>query len=383
VAIYIVTGKLGGGKTLAAVSKINSAISDGRRVATNLDLSLLALPAVTRSTRQVDVQRVPDRPTADHIRSIGFGIRGVHSLSEARQAYQENKFGILVLDECGTWLNSREWQEEGRRDLINFLLHIRKHLWDVYLIIQDVSMLDKQARKALAEHVVYCRRMDRIAIPFLGTVVGWFTGDRVKLPKFHLAIVKYGDQPQSITVDKWWFRGNDLYDAYDTTQVFLDDYPHGLYSVLPPWYQYRRSLTEWDWKKYMRLTHVYLRQYSRTMLATAGVLLGAALAAAFSPDPAPPEPQPVEAMDITSVQEFVGSSAADAHELAEPKLIDMLRFDSFYSGVGQTEEVFLTNGVKKFDTFTLGAMGYRLSKTGNCRWRLDSPDGSKLIRCTD
>ena len=39
-AVYVVTGKLGAGKTLVAVGKIKDKLNQGCKVATNLDLNL-------------------------------------------------------------------------------------------------------------------------------------------------------------------------------------------------------------------------------------------------------------------------------------------------------------------------------------------------------
>jgi len=382
-AIYIITGKLGGGKTLAAVSKINDAIGRGHRVATNLDLDLVELPACTRSSKSCRVVRVPDRPSVDDIGAIGFGIEGVNSLADARRSYDESKFGLLVLDECGTWLNSREWQAEGRRELINYLLHIRKYLWHVYFIIQDVSALDKQARKALAEHVVYCRRMDRIAVPIIGTVVGWFWGDRLKLPQMHLAIVKYGDQPQSMTVDKWWYKGSDLFRAYDTTQVFMDDYEHGVYSLLPPWYKYRKSLVSWSWRNRMRLTQIYLRQYSRTVLLAAGVFLGAVGLSAIGGDGPEIIDAAIAAPVVTDENQpeipALGASRAEAQGVLP--LVYRLRFDGLYSPPGRAERVFFSDGEKRYSRWALLARGVTIAKVENCRWRLDQGPDVTIVGC--
>ena len=42
-SVYCVTGKLGNGKTLVSVGRIRDALKKGLRVATNLDINLLAL----------------------------------------------------------------------------------------------------------------------------------------------------------------------------------------------------------------------------------------------------------------------------------------------------------------------------------------------------
>lgn len=381
-SIFIVTGKLGGGKTLAAVSKINDALGEGRRVATNLDLTLSQFPSCNHKTKSARVIRVPDRPSVADIQSIGFGMEGVRNLADARRLYDEKRFGILVLDECGTWLNSRDWQADGRRELINFLLHIRKHLWDVYLIIQDISMLDKQARKALAEHCVYCRRMDRMNIPLMGTLSKMLLGKSLKFPKWHVGHVKYGDQPQSLTVDKWWYKGRELYTAYDTTQVFADDYPHGCYSMLPPWYWYQSGFVAWNWRKIMQLTKIYLRQYSRTILLAAGVFAGASVAHAFAPEKQSATPTPV-AVEIDQASGSLPGSVANGQG-ATPALplVYRLRITSFASDNFGTRVRF-SDGFTEYSPDALQAIGISAARTGRCRYRLDYGMYTALLDCVD
>ena len=115
-AVYFVTGKLGGGKSCACVARIQEYLKGGRRVATNLDLYLENLVSPWR--KNIDVMRLPDKPSALDLDAIGLGYDG---------DYQgENKNGAVVLDECGTWFNSRTWNEAGRAQLIDWMAHARK-----------------------------------------------------------------------------------------------------------------------------------------------------------------------------------------------------------------------------------------------------------------
>ena len=244
-AVYFITGKLGSGKTLVSVGKIRDALREGRKVATNLDLRLEHLAG--KQAKKATVYRLPDKPVAHDMFALGSG----------NTSYDEEKNGLIVLDECGTWFNSRDWQDKSRKALIDWLLHARKLGWDILFIIQDVSMIDKQARKSICEHVVYCRRLDRLAIPVLDMLAKLVRKKGIPKPKLHLAIVKYGDLPNSLTVDKWLYRGTDLYPCYDTKQAFIDDYPHSLYQVLPPYYSHGRYSVPLNWKNLMRMTKIY------------------------------------------------------------------------------------------------------------------------------
>ena len=120
--VYFVTGKLGSGKSLVSVGKIRDYLIAGRRVATNLDLYLDEMFTHNKSP----VSRLPDKPRIEDMLALGDGYE-----SENARDNDESHYGLIVLDECGTWLNSREWNDKGRRALIDWFLHARKRRWDV------------------------------------------------------------------------------------------------------------------------------------------------------------------------------------------------------------------------------------------------------------
>ncbi|UQG55513.1 MULTISPECIES: zonular occludens toxin domain-containing protein [unclassified Marinobacter] len=272
-AVYFVTGKLGSGKTLASVGKIRDALIEGRPVATNLELRLNKL--IGPNAKKTVVYRLPDKPTVRDMIAIGSG----------NLTYDESKNGVIVLDECGTWFNSRDWQDRDRRPLIDWLLHARKLGWDIIFIIQDVSMIDKQARKSVGEFVVYCRRLDRLKYPLADKLCKFVTNKEIPKPQIHMGIVKYGDLPNSLKVDTWWYRGIDLYPAYDTKQMFTDDYAHGIYQMLPPYYTHGRYACKKTWRFFMRLTKIYLKRLSKVAALIGGLLAGVALASVMQPEP--------------------------------------------------------------------------------------------------
>lgn len=229
--VYIVTGKLGSGKSLCTVGRIQDYLNQDRHIATNLDLKLENL--VNPFAKKTTVYRVPDRPTVDDLENLPRPYEG---------KYDEKKTGLIVLDECGTWFNTRNYRDKGRTELIDKLLHIRKAGWDVMFIIQHIEMMDKQVREGLGEHIVYCKRMDRLMIPFVGPLLKLF-GLNVRPPRIHMAIVKYGAGEAAPVVDRWIYQGKDLYDAYETEQIFTSNSCQ-LNSVLPPNYVYGRYTNE-------------------------------------------------------------------------------------------------------------------------------------------
>jgi hypothetical protein len=260
--VYFITGKLGGGKSLCAVGRIRDYLNKGSIVATNLDLKLEKMLPTT--AKNPVVYRIPDKPCLEDLEAIGIGNKD----------YDESKNGLLVLDECGTWFNSRSWADKERQSIINWFLHARKLGWDILFIIQDISIVDKQARLALAEHVVYCRRMDRVSLPIVGGLIQALTGIRLTLPRAHLAIVKYGDSQTSLIVDRWLYRGKNLYRAYDTKQIFSETYDSKVYQYLPPYHVKGRYQVLRDGYFYMRMTKIYLKRFSKSVVLGAGLVAG-------------------------------------------------------------------------------------------------------------
>lgn len=349
---YVVTGKLGAGKTLVAVGKIKDKLSRGCKVATNLDIHLHKL--VGEKARNVRLYRIPDKPTLPDLESIGKG----------NDSYDEDKNGLLVLDECGTWFNSRSWADKSRQSVINWFLHARKLGWDIMFLIQDVSIMDKQARLALAELVVYCRRLDRVTLPIVGSIYSMFVGSKLPLPKLHVGIVKYGDAQSALVVERWTYRGRDLYSSYDTKQAFSDHYEHGTYSLLPPWYTHGMFRVPRDGDYYVRMTKIYWKRFNRPFLALCSFALGIAASASVL---------------MASTQEPDSALV----EVVEETPLDMSRFDGArivgYSRLGnvQSYRVLDADGVE-VTSADLRKLGYRQSFAGACSLTVSNNGGENV-----
>lgn len=250
-AVYAITGKLGSGKGKGGVDQIRRYLREGRRVATNCDLFLEHLmPDSDRSA----VLRIPDKPSHVDLYMIGSGNRfiefepGVNVVKgqfvsaapspRILKGFDERFNGALLLDECGSWLNTRNFQDAGRAQLLEWAIHARKYGWDVFFVMQNISQVDKQLRESLLEYVVRMNRLDRMKIPFLSAFLKAFTAGALdgSLPRLHVGVVRLGSAPDAMVVDRWVFRGDDLNNAYSTTQVFSDSYPHGVHSLLSSWH---------------------------------------------------------------------------------------------------------------------------------------------------
>lgn len=219
---FAVHGKLGSGKTKYAVWCIRSALESGRRVAGNVNVRLDRLT----SRRAAWYTRVPDKPTARDLEALGHGNP---------ESFDEDRNGVLVLDELATWLNARSFADPARRGVLEWLVHSRKFGWDVYFLMQHPGQVDKQVREPLLEYSVAMRKLDRVRLP----LVGWLmqrVGLRGTYPRgTHWASVRLMDTPGMI-VDSVVFKGADLHEAYDTRQAFVADAEACTYTQLHPLY---------------------------------------------------------------------------------------------------------------------------------------------------
>lgn len=250
--IYLITGKLGAGKGVSAVGRMRDLLVEGRRVATNIDLRLEHLVGPLAKTPRV--VRLPDKPRVEHLEMIGQG----------NDSYDEAKNGAIVLDEMSTILNARNWQDKRQRQLIDWLVHSRKKGWDVYFICQNIVQIDREVREALVEYLVECRRLDRLKIPFVSGFLDTLSLGRIKLklPKLHIAKVLYGTEFNAPTADRWVTRGTDVYQAYDTRQVFAENPDQAPFSYLPPWLTHGRLMPQKvkgaaaQWEEKRRITRL-------------------------------------------------------------------------------------------------------------------------------
>lgn len=280
-AVYAVTGKLGAGKSLYSVFKIQQYLFQKRRVAANFDISIAKL--LSPDNKTANVCRLPDMPTADDIKALGRG----DGMPEDSDFYDESKFGVIVLDEAALWLNSHDYNKGGRRDLFNLFILIRKMCWDVYILIQNIDVLDTQLRKSICEHVVYLMRLDRVKLPIisqLGYILtfGFWSGH---LPRMHHAVIRYGVGVNAMRVGSEQFRGTTLYGAYNTRQKFYENsQSQGTYCTLPPWYtRVRLPASPFNRAFVMRLTKIYWKRLNRLLCVLLGGVLVAVGFSFFNP----------------------------------------------------------------------------------------------------
>jgi hypothetical protein len=231
---YALTGKKGTGKSKHAVLLIRDRyLKNKRPVATNLDIFLE--PMFGQFSRATYV-RIPDKPKSFDLLAAGHGNP---------ESYDEDLNGALVLDEMGTWLNTRTFADKDRAAVLDYFAHARKHGYDTWYIMQNVIQVDKQLRESFIEQTVRHTSFAKVKIPFVGWILGALFGERMSFfPRFHSAVFRIGVNPQDLVTNRAMFTGKDVEPCYDTRQVFMENYPHGTHSVLSPWHIKGRYLPQ-------------------------------------------------------------------------------------------------------------------------------------------
>jgi len=200
--ISLVTGKIGGGKTLHCVGLMLRHLAKGGTVVTNVDLVWEAVARLAKIRHRVEVRpeqlvRIDLVDSAEWHVGIPWGTSVLPVL--------------VVLDEIHLFFNARDWAktQQLHRGMLSFLSQSRKCCIDVVFIAQVATTLEKQFR-VQCEWEFYCRSVKDIKIPGLGT-----------LPfNFMLQVKKDVETDKPVSRE---FRAYDraLFPLYDT-RAFLD-----------------------------------------------------------------------------------------------------------------------------------------------------------------
>lgn len=248
---FAYTGKKGTGKSKNAVRVARDVyFAAGRVVASNLDIFLE--PMFGPHSKQTYI-RIPDKPTAFDLLAAGHGNP---------ESYNEDNNGALILDELGTWMNTRTFADKDRGGTLDYLAHARKYGWDCFYIMQNIVQVDKQLRESFIEYVVRHTRFDKVKIPFVGGLLCALFGKKAGyFPKFHTAVSRIGCNPQDLKTDSAVFIAKDIEKCYDTRQIFEASYAHGTYSVLSPWHVKGRFLKPASLGWWSLFAHALLRAW--------------------------------------------------------------------------------------------------------------------------
>ena len=133
VAIYLYSGTPGSGKSLRATYKIIQWLRKGKNVIANfpIDMDYFKGKKVGNFTYKPN-----DELTVDYL--VQYAQKH-HKRSTKAQT-------LVVIDECGSIFNCRQWENKDRQKWINFMGLHRHFNYDVVLISQSDRLIDRQIR---------------------------------------------------------------------------------------------------------------------------------------------------------------------------------------------------------------------------------------------
>lgn len=197
--IHGVTGHLGGGKSLHCVKLMVDQLRIGQPVATNIELDLEWIKKAWGLKHDLESIYYPIDVDADPWTFPRGAPRGTVGPRV-----------VIVIDEAGEWITQDN--VGALRQLKSWLRHSDKQGQDVYLIVQDASILAKAGR-VLVHRWLYTRNMGQWEIPG----VGW----HLPAPwKFEQHVFHYDQTGRNLLKKQVYLRDKRVYKAYNTAALF-------------------------------------------------------------------------------------------------------------------------------------------------------------------
>lgn len=193
--INLFTGTPGSGKSLDMARFIYSFNRQKKPVICNFEIN-------TKKLRHSEHFYYVDNIdlTVDYLVSFASGYFKNRKLKESSI--------ILVIDECQMLFNSRDWSKPDRQSWNKFFQIHRHYGFDIYLVTQFDSMIDKQIR-SLVEYNYIHRKLSNYGWK------GWFLSLLFLSPRMFVSI-KYW-YPMKEKISSEFFRGRKkLFSLYDT-----------------------------------------------------------------------------------------------------------------------------------------------------------------------
>jgi len=209
-----ITGPRGSGKGAFSVHLAKTEyLDEGKRVASNIDLYLDELYP---PDSDISVTRIPDKPNADHMYSLGqaYGFD-----SKDPSTIDPSKNGALFIDEISLFLESKKDPEF--KALMAFFMLSRKLGWDLYFVCQEKGQIDDTFYKALCNRLIICQSDSLLPIPILGSVLEK-VGLSGMLPDKHTATVFGGRSELNTVIKTIPYNWRPYKTAYNTYQLFTD-----------------------------------------------------------------------------------------------------------------------------------------------------------------
>lgn len=217
------SGKPRNGKSLHMAEIIYHNIRRGKNVIANFEINE---PLVYKGRRVEKMGRFVYEPNEYWLNNAYKKNNSRYSYLDglynfALQFHKRNDRGqikehqtLLVIDECQVLFNSRSWNRKDRLEWATFFTQHGKYGYDVYLIVQDDMMIDKQIR-AVLEYELEHRCINNYKL--FGKLLGLLCGG-----KLFVCITKwYSKKGKDAHIASDFFIGRKkYYQFYDSYKIF-------------------------------------------------------------------------------------------------------------------------------------------------------------------
>lgn len=200
--IYLYTGTPGSGKSLDTARMIKGQLAMKHPVICNFPISNKV------KNYEYFTYKTNEELTVDYLTDFARNYFGKNRVKEGQIT--------LVIDECQMLFNSRDWSKPDRSGWNQFFQIHRHFGYDVVLVTQFDSMIDKQIR-SLVEYEIIHRKISNYGLK------GYFLQLLFLAPTLFVRIKIW--YPMKEKVDSTFFRGRkSLYALYDTYALsFVDN----------------------------------------------------------------------------------------------------------------------------------------------------------------
>ena len=180
--IYLYTGTPGSGKSLHAARTIRNQLKRGGDVIANFEV-------VCDDSWKGNFTYLPNNSV-----SAGNLVALARDYWAGRQFKEDGL--LVVIDEAQLLYNSRNWQESGRMEMLEFMSQHRKYGIKLIMVTQADIMIDRQFR-TLVEYECNHRKVSNIGLG--GKLISLFAFGEI----FYCCVTYY---MQKMKVDGYFFR---------------------------------------------------------------------------------------------------------------------------------------------------------------------------------
>lgn len=226
--IYFVNGRPGGGKSLFMAEKIYKELKRGRNVIANFEINTDYFKKcrhpeklgkfiyvsndelTTQAYKDID----PRKKEFSYIDGIWGFARNYHDLENPKS---KKVHTILVLDECAVLFNSRTYNARDRLEWLEFFINHRKLRYEIYLIAQDDSQIDKQMRGQFHKQIE-CRCVTTMKV--FGKILALLCGGNLFVRIYRdYTLMKPSSKNAGREYAKY-YTGRKYYEFYDSYKLF-------------------------------------------------------------------------------------------------------------------------------------------------------------------